>query len=334
MPDDPNLRFMYGFSLLGKSKQIDDLNEAKTLSAKALEQFLKAKQLGFKNENNDTLIAILSGKPAPAGEPVYSLNKDADKIMMEGEALFAQSKYDDAIKRFEKALTLDPKIYQAAISGGDSYTAKGDWDNAEKWYQKAIAIDPDRETAYRYSATPLMKQNKYVAARERYIEAYITEPYSSMSPRGIGQWAGVTGTKLKRPAIEAPEITFDAAGKAVPAKPISADDAATRPWLAYVATRESWRKEKFKTAYPKETSYRHSLQEEVEALRAAVAAAKEQKSKNAEFELLGKMDSDGVLESYVLISTPDDDLAKEHAEYLKNNRPKLRLYFLNYVIQK
>lgn len=331
IPDHPQARFMYGFCLVAKSKQISDTEEAKRLSVKALEQFLKAKELGLKSADNDALIALLSGKPAPASEPVYSLNKEAEKLMMEGESLFAQSKYSESIKYFEKALTLDPKIYQAGLSAGDSYTAMSDWENAEKWYQRAIAIDPNRETAYRYSATPLMKQKKYDAARDRYIEAFITEPYSDMSPRGISQWAEITGTRLARPAIERPELNFDVDGKAVPTKPLSADE---NPWKSYVSVREVWRKEKFAKTFPKETAYRHSVQEEVEALRATIAAAKEQKSSGAQFQLLTRMDADGVLESYVLLSGADDDIAAEHAEYLKNNRPKMRLYFVNYVIQK
>jgi tetratricopeptide (TPR) repeat protein len=333
LPDQPQVRFMYGFCLVAKSKQTSDVNEGKQLSTKALEQFMKAKELGFKSPENDALIAILSGKPVPAAEPSYSLNKDAENFMIEGESLFAQSKYDEAIKSFEKALALDPKIYQAALSGGDSYTAKSDWENAEKWYQRGIAIDPNRETAYRYSGTPLMKQKKYDAARERYIEAFITEPYNRMSSRGIGQWAQATEAKLGHPVVDIPEVTFDAKGKAVPKVAVT-DDASARPWLAYLAARETWKKEKFLKSFPKETSYRHSLQEEVEALRAAIVAAKEQKSPNKQFELLTKMDSEGVLEAFVLLARPDDGIAEDHPEFLKNNRPKLRQYVQNYVIQK
>lgn len=334
MPDQPQVRFMYGFCLVAKSKQTSDTNEAKQLSAKALEQFVKAKELGLKNRDNDALIALLSGKAVPAPEPTYSLNKDAEKYMFEGENHFAQSKYDEAIKKFEKALALDPKIYQAAISGGDSYTAKSDWENAEKWYQRGIAIDPNRETAYRYSGTPLMKQKKYDLARDRYIEAFITEPYSNMSPRGISQWADATGAKLGHPVVDIPDVTFDTNGKAVPKVSISVEDTSLRTWLAYLATRETWKKEKFAKALPKETAYRHSLQEEVEALRAAIAAATEQKSPNKQFELLAKMDTEGVLEAFVLLAKPNDGIAMDHPEFLKNNRPKLRLYIMNYVIQK
>ena len=334
IPDQAQARFMYGFSLVAKSKQTSNTTEAKELSAKALEQFLKAKELGLKSGENDALIAILSGKQAPDAEPRYSSNKDAEKHMVEGETFFAQSKYDEAIKSFEKALALDPKIYQAALSGGDSYVGKSDWENAEKWYQRGISIDPNRETAYRYSATPLMKQKKYDLALERYIEAFITEPYSQMSPRGIGQWADVTGTKLGHPVVEIPEVTFDPAGKAVPKTALRSDDAAARPWLAYLSVREAWKKEKFAKSFPKETAYRHSMPEEAEAIRAAITAAKEQKSPNKQFDLLAKIDSEGLLEAYVLLAKPDRGIAQDHSEFLKTNRPKLRQYVKDYVIQK
>ena len=152
MPNEPKLRFIYGFALVAKSKQVSNSEEGKQLSAKALEQFKTAKQLGLEDEANDEFIRILSGGPRSdlaKASHMYSQNDEADKLTAEGEDLFAQSKYDEALKKYEKALSIDPKIYQAALAGGDCYTQKSDWDNAEKWYQRAIAIDPNRETAYR-----------------------------------------------------------------------------------------------------------------------------------------------------------------------------------------
>ena len=110
-----NARFMYGLCLVAKSKQTSDSKEAQELSAKALEQLVKARELGLKSPENDALIALLSGQAVPTGEPMFSQNKDAEKLMMEAE-LFAQSKYDEAIKSFEMALALDPEIYRAALS--------------------------------------------------------------------------------------------------------------------------------------------------------------------------------------------------------------------------
>ncbi len=340
MPADPQLRFLYGFCLVASSKQVSDTAEAKKLSVKALEQFREAKRLGLNEPTNDSMIALLSGEPvkggssADGGAPNFSSNPQAEKLMNEAESLYAQSKYDEAIKLFEKALAVDPKIYMAGTSGGDSYVAKGDWENAEKWYQKAIAIDPNRETAYRYSATPLMKQKKYDQARDRYIEAYIAEPYNPMSLRGINQWAQVTGKALAHPDVEIPEITFDSKGKAVPKSLVVATDPFVSPWLAYLTTRESWKTEKFSKAFPKDQPYRRSLVEEAEALRAAVKAAQDQKSSNKQFELLSRIDKDGLLEAFILLANADEGIVRDHAEYLKNNRPKLRLYVANYVIQR
>lgn len=332
IPDNPKLRFLYGFCLVAQSKQTDDAELAKQSSAKALEQFKTAKQLGYKDEMNDALISILSGESSGENES-YSKNPEANKLVAQGENYFAQSKYEESIKAFQKALELDPNIYAAALSMGDCYVFKKDWANAEKSYQKAIAIDPTRETAYRYSATPFMKQKKYDEARDRYIESWITEPYSRMSPNGITQWAEVTGAKLGHPKVTFPEIEINESGQVTMAAPVGKTDYNSE-WKTYIATRVSWRKEKFAKAFPNEKQYRHTLQEELEAIRTVLKSAKEEKSANAQFDILQKLDNEGLLESYILMAQADEGIAEDHADYLKNNRPKLRQYVLNYVIQK
>ncbi len=336
MPDNPQIRFFYGWSLLAKSKQVNNTEEAKQLSAKALEQLKEAKKLGMNEPELDALLAIMNGQaPTGGGEgPVYSQNVEAEKTMHQAESLFAQSKYEEAVKLFEKALSFDPKLYQAAVSGGDCFIQKGDWDNAEKWYQRAIAIDPNRETAYRYSATPFMKQKKYDEARERYIEAFIVEPYNRMSAGGLNQWSDVTGKGLGHPEIDVPEFTFDAKGNAVPKTAIDANDAALSPWLDYLNTRKVWKNDKFAKTYTKEKQYRHSLAEETESLRAVIKAAQIRKSRNKQFETLGKLDNEGLLEAYILLARANKGIAEDHPDYLKSNRPKLRQYVANYLIQK
>jgi tetratricopeptide (TPR) repeat protein len=252
--------------------------------------------------------------------------------MDQAETNFAQSKYDEALSFYEKALALDPNIYEAALYSGDVYVKRQDWENAEKSYQKAIAIDPARETAYRYSATPLMKQGKTEQARDRYIEAFITEPYSELSPRGISQWAEVTGAKLEHPKIDVPQIKSDAGGKTTIVMDENSLTEGSKYWLAYSLTRENWHKEKFAKTFPSEKQYRHSLQEEAEAIRSAVKSAKEAKSTDAKFALLEKIDNDGLLESYILLAIPDQGIAEDYPAYLKANRDKLRRYVLKYVI--
>ena len=63
--------------------------------------------------------------------------------MVEAEAFFSQGKHAEALKNYQKALQLDPKLYEAVLFSGDVYTQKGDFAQTEPWYQKAIAIDPN-----------------------------------------------------------------------------------------------------------------------------------------------------------------------------------------------
>lgn len=198
----------------------------------------------------------------------------------------------------------------------------------------AIAIDPNRETAWRYSATPFMKQEKYDKALERYVEAYIVEPYNKMSSRGINQWAQMTGKNLSHPVISIPEFTITSDGTFVPKTPIGAEDKDKSPWLAYFAARTVWVKEQLQKAELGKTQYKLSLAEETTALRAAVKFFQERKLGNKEFETLAKLEADALLAAFILLARPSSAIAAEHPEYLKTNRAKLRQYFMNYVVKK
>lgn len=339
-PDDPKVRFLLGFALLAKSKTVDaaDVDMSKLLAAQALAEFKKAKALGFEDEMNDKLIALLSTDATTGGnstESGLSKNPEANKLMGQAESFFAKSNYDKALEFYQKALEIDPKIYEAALFSGDIFLAKGDFKNAEIWYQKAIVINPERETAYRYSATPLMKQEKYAEARDRYIEAYITEPYGGMAIKGLMQWGQATSTRLAHPKFDIPEFKIGADGKAnstINVNPLAMEG--SMAWIGYTATRSEWYEKKFAKTFPNDKKYRHTLQEEVEALRSVIQVAKETKgkNKNEQIEKLTKLDQEGLLEAYVLLAIPDDGIAEDHPAYLKQNRDKLRQYVVKYVV--
>ena len=345
-PGNAQFHFLYGFSLLAKSKGIDNAEMGKQLSAQALSEFKKAKQLGFSDETNDKLIAMLSpnetgavGGATQSGnsnvEGSYSKNAEANKFMSQAENYFAQSEYDKAFEYYQKALKIDPNIYEAALYSGDVFMQAGNYKDAEIWYQKAIGINPNRETAYRYSATPLMKQKNYDKARDRYIEAYITEPYSDLALKGLVQWGQITNTRLGHPKFSIPEFKVDDKGKSNSTISInpSADDGSLA-WIGYSSTRSEWLEKKFAKTFPTEKQYRHTLQEEAEALRSVLTIAKETKGKNAnpQFEKLRKLDEEGLLEAYILLAVSDDGISQDHPAYLKQNRDKLRQYVIKYVV--
>jgi tetratricopeptide (TPR) repeat protein len=338
-PKDGETQFFLGFALIGQAINTKDDATRKALRVRARNSFIKAKQLGFSEPRLD---ALITGLPEDGSDaPAYSSNPQADALMQEGEALFSQGKPDEALKKYQQALELDAKLYHAALYSGDIYLQKQDFTQAEIWYQKAIAIDPNKETAYRYSATPLMKQGKTDAARDRYVEAFITEPYNRFALAGLIQWSRVTQTKLDHPRIDIPtDISFDEKGNAKinldASTLVGGTDDGSFAWISYGVARSNWRKEKFAKTFPNEKVYRHTLAEEADALRSVISTAisdKRTKTLNPSLATLKKLDEDGLLEAYVLMARPDEGIAQDHPAFLKQNRDKLRRYVIQYVIQ-
>src|SRR5829696_367352 len=337
-PNDPQTQFFLGFALIGQAKNTKEPAARKALNARARAAFVRAKELGVREPVVDALIESMA--PDGSEGAAFSANAEADKLMHEAEALFSRGQLDDALKNYQAALKLDPKLYMAALFSGDVYKERGDFQQAEVWYQKAIEIDPYRETAYRYSATPLMKQGKYDQARDRYVEAYITEPYSKFSVAGLTQWAQATQTRLAHPAIDIPtDVKFDEKGDAQVNLDFGAlasgKDDGGFAWIGYGAARSIWRKEKFAKTFPQEKAYRHSLAEEADALRMVLAAAtadKKTKALSPSLARLKKLDEEGLLEAYVLLARPDQGVAQDHAAYLRQSRDKLRRYVIQYVV--
>ena len=334
-PGDAEVQYYLGFCLLGQSKNTTDKDTAKALRVRARSAFVKARDLGM---NTPSVQGLIDGIPADGGaEPGYSSNPKADEYMNKGEAAFSSGKLDEALANYQNALKLDPKTYFAALFSGDVYVQKGQYADAETWYQKAIAIDPFTETAYRYSATPLMKQGKTDEARDRYIEAFILAPYNRLAVGGLVQWGQATQTRLAHPKIDLPEFTIGSDGKVKSTLNVNptADDGSIA-WIGYTAIRTEWYEKKFKTTYPTEPTYRHTLREEAEALRSVIAVVKETSGKtkalNPQLATLVKLDQDGFLESFILLAIPDQGIAQDHAGYVKQNREKLRQYVAKYVI--
>ena len=335
-PDDPETQSYLGFGLLAQAKNTNDEATANKLRVRARAAFVKSKELGEKDAIVDALIGSIAPDGTEGGK--FSINAQADKLMQSAEADFARGALGDALAKYQKALQLDPKIYEAALFSGDVYVQRDDYANAETWYQKAIQIDPNRETAYRYSATPLMKQKKYDQARDRYIEAFISEPYSDFATAGLTNWGQITKTPLGHPKIEIPtDVKFDGQGNAqvnLNADLLSGKDDGNFAWIAYGATRTIWRKERFAKTFPNEKTYRHSLAEEADALRAVLTLAVEKKPKTMSqtLTMLKKLNDAGLLEAYILLAIPDQGIAQDHVAYLRQNRAKLRQYVAEYVV--
>ena len=337
-PNDGQAQFGLGFSLTATSKNIADETARRQARVRARNALLRAKQLGVQNGLLEAGIASIA--PDGGGTVTFSSREDVDRAMQEGEAAFARADYDKAIEAYQRALTLDPKLYTAAVFIADMYFHKKQVDEAGRWYGRAITIDPDRETAYRYWSDALLKSGRIDEALTRTIEAIVAEPYNRASYAALNQWAQVTKVSIGHPHIVSPNASSYAGGTttlSIDPRALNSTDGSNE-WLLYDLTRQSWRKTEFLKNYPIEKFYRHSLKEETAALRmVAEACAKDLQSGKIkvlepQLDSLVQLNGLGLIEPYVLFAHPDEGIAKDYAEYRKISRDKLKRYWLEVAI--
>ena len=337
-PEDPQIHFHLGFALIAQATTTKDDAKRKELRVRARSAFIKSKELGIREPIVDAVIQNIP--PDGSDGKAFSQNVEANGLMKEAESLFSQGQLDDALANYQKALRLDPQLYEAALFSGDVYLHRDNFEQAEIWYQKAIAINPNKETAYRYSATPFMKQRKFDQARDRYVEAYITEPYNRYTTAGLTQWAQATNTTIGHPRIEVPaSVSFDDKGNSnvsLDSKTFSGNkEDGSFAWIGYSLTRTVWRKGKFAQTFPQEKIYRHSLAEEADALRTVIKMAttdEKVKKLNDSIVQLKKLNDEGLLEAYILFVRVDAGIAADYPAYLKQNRDKLRRYVVQCLL--
>ena len=348
-PNDAVILSRLGFALYANSVDVKDAALRQKMRERARTTLLRSQSLG---DNSNLTRMALDALSAPDGTQVpFSDIKAAELAIREGEAAFMRGDMDKAIAAYKRALESDPQLYDAALYAGDAEYKRANnstdaqyrsdhFDAAGIWFAKAIAINPDRETAYRYWGDALEAQGKPNDARDKFVDAIVAEPYARNSFVGLTQWAGRHRVPLGHPKIEPPNSTRTENGKttlSIDPKTLNNNDGSNN-WLMYDLTRIAWSKTDFFKNYPAEKVYRHSLKEETAALRmVAEAAARDLKSgkvKSLETSLdnLIKLNNAGLLEAYVLFARPDDGIVRDYIAYRKDNREKLRRYWLEVVI--
>ncbi len=348
-PNDPAVLSRLGFALYANSVDVKDPAQRQKMRERARTTLLHSQSLG---DNSNLTRMALDALSAPDGTQVpFSNIKAAELAIREGEAAFVRGDLDKAIAAYKRALESDPQLYDAALYAGDAAYKEANnstdaqyrsdhFDAAGVWFAKAIAINPDRETAYRYWGDALDAQGKINEARDKFVDAIVAQPYTRNSFVGLTQWAGRHKVALGHPKIEPPNSTRTENGKttlSIDPKTLNSNDGSNN-WLMYDLTRIAWSKADFFKNYPEEKVYRHSLKEETAALRmVAESAARDLKSgkvKSLEGSLdnLIKLNDKGLLEAFVLFARPDEGIVRDYVVYRRDNREKLRRYWLEVVI--
>lgn len=334
---DGDVFFGLGIGLLHKADQAKDIAARKEQRLKARNAMLKAKELGLRSPQLDSLLNTI--KP-DGGERGRSDNPEANRAMDEALAVFAAKDYLKAAELYEKAARLDPTLYEAALFTGNSFYGAREHEKAGIWFAKAIALDPNRETAHRYWGDSLMVSGKIEEAKNKFFDAIIAEPYSQLAWRGLIQFARINNLRLSHPKIEIPaDVSPNEKGDGTTItlnESILKDDKdGSSAWMVYGITRALWRNGEFLKKFPNEKTYRHSLAEEAAAFRSVLETVKQSKNikqLNPSLKLLQEINNAGLLEAYILLARPDAGISRDYEAYRQSNRDKLKRYLTDFLI--
>ncbi|HEX3083007.1 MAG TPA: hypothetical protein VHP99_00650 [Pyrinomonadaceae bacterium] len=351
-PNDPAVLSRLGFSLYANSIDEKDATKRQQMRQRSLSVLRKSRSVG--DGSNLTSITLEALESPDSSQVPFSKIQAADAAIREGESAFMRGDFDKAIAGYRRALESDPHLYSAALYAGDSEFKKAmnstdpqfrnvHFEAAGVWFAKAIDINPNTETAYRYWGDALDAQGKTNDALIKFVDAIVAEPYNGQRAYvGLMQWSQRHKVQVGHPHIEPPNSTTTQGGNTtlnVDPRTLNSTDGSNE-WLAYNFTRIAWQKSDFARNYPNEQTYRHSLKEEVTALRmVAEACAQDVKSGKVKalepsLETLVKLNEAGLLEAFVLFARPDQGIVRDYAAYRATNRDKLRRYWLEVAIIK
>jgi tetratricopeptide (TPR) repeat protein len=310
-------------------------SDATLTRERAKKLLLEAKAAG---DNSNLLQIMLEKLSTPFAASAGMQKSPGAESMLKAEKAFSNGDLKKALAFYKEASEADPKLYEAALFAGDTEFKRKNYDEAGTWFAKAIAINPDRETAYRYWGDTLIQKGDQKAARSKFVDAVIAEPYTKAPWVGLQQWANASNARLASPPITLPKQAVpDGKGNVnVTVDPSKTGDPALGAWLVYSTQPMMWRSTEFKKHYPSETVYRHSLAEEAEGLRSVIAVVKEQKIPEDKLDPTMKsliaLDKDGMLECWILLNGADRGIVEDYAGYRTTHRELLHAYMDKYVV--
>ena len=259
------------------------------------------------------------------------------QALADGEAAFAKNDYEKAIEEYSKAFAVDPKSYSTALFIGAVILPQKNIAKATEWFEKAIEINPDGETAYRYASDMFTKNGDQEKARKLAIQSVAAQPYIQITWRGLAEWASTNKVQLTPVKINAHSDVTGNDGKnaTITIEEKGSKDSMT-VWMAYDGVRMNWSKEEFKKHYPQESAYRHTLAEELEALKAAAAVIKDEKPEaltaDKDLQTLKKLNDADMLAAYALFAASDAGIAADYADYRSKNRARLEEFLSTFVV--
>ena len=171
--------------LTSLSRQMDPQALQLTGQLATLEKEIAAKQAellrlqqSVQAESGKLAQLTRSASSAPAAPP-KSRSNQAYALDRQGQLLYREKKYDQALPLFQQAVDLKPGDPVLVNNLGYLYYVMGRYDDALSWLQKTLAIDPNRKEAHGNLADVFMKLGRKEEARlqyEQYLKLYPNSP--------------------------------------------------------------------------------------------------------------------------------------------------------------
>lgn len=133
--------------------------------------------------------------------PLHTPSPDARRALEEGEALFMQQRYPDALAKYELAIQRDPLYSAAWVNAGDCYFSQKQWHEAETRFRKAAEIEPLNGQAWRFLADSLILQGDRRGAEAALYGGIAAQPSQGPNWDKLEMMMRQDGLPLKRLAL-------------------------------------------------------------------------------------------------------------------------------------
>lgn len=134
--------------------------------------------------------------------PLHKANAEADKVFGEGETLFHQKRYAEALAKYELAAKLDPLYSIAWVMAGDCFFMQQQWREAEHRFRKATEIEARNSQAWRFLSDALLRQGERRRAEAALYGAIAAHPSQLPNWDKLEALMKAEGLPFKRLALE------------------------------------------------------------------------------------------------------------------------------------
>jgi thioredoxin 1 len=329
-PQDPQAHLLIAAANIYGSAQEGDPARKGALISAGLHELRLARCL-----DREDMSSFLAAKGYLASKYLrFEANSpEAQKSFLEGETRFNEGRLKEATAAYAKTIQLDPGFGKAYLYMGDCYFRVNDLEGALKWYQQAVSKTPADAAAYRFTSDALAKLGRTQEADSALVLGLLADPEYPLI-------RAIRGARIERHASTIPtqflllsgdvdsfnESMFDS----VPAETVPA-------WREYVRNKILWRQEKFQAAFPKESFYHATFEEELDCLNRLVGKWSAMKAadpalRNEGLDFLRQVSIDGHLDSFVYLELFTEEYRPTYEKWKQQDMEKARTYITRFLL--